>query len=329
MKFKQKPFYLLMVLALLAGLIGFQSAQPAEAALPADLFFSEYIEGGSFNKAIEIYNGTGMPIDLSDYQLELYSNGDSSTTKIVILSGILATGEVFVAAHGSANAAILAQADLTNNTVVNWNGNDAIALRKISTDSFVDVFGVIGTDPGTSWGTGDYTTHDHTLVRDPDICGGDPDGTDAFDPSIEWISFAKDTTTEIGSHTSNCAPDFFPERFIISEYVEGSSNNKAIELYNGTGVDLNLQNYYVSLYSNGSTTPSNVLEWEVETILHAGDTYVVVNSAASETLKTYADTIHGITAFNGDDALVLFDNTSGEPIVRDSFGQRGVDPGSG
>ena len=34
-----------------------------------DLFFSEYIEGSSYNKALEIYNPTDSPVDLSQYQL--------------------------------------------------------------------------------------------------------------------------------------------------------------------------------------------------------------------------------------------------------------------
>ena len=196
MKSTQKPFYLLMVLALLAGLLGFQPAQPAEAALPTDLFFSEYIEGGSYNKAIEIYNGTGADVDLTNYDVELYSNGSATVSQSATLTGTLLNGDVFVIANEQAVQAILDQTDLIDSAVANWNGDDAIVLRAPD-DSVLDVFGVIGTDPGTSWGTGDYTTHDHTLVRDPDICGGDPDWTDAFDPSIEWISFDKDTTTEI------------------------------------------------------------------------------------------------------------------------------------
>ncbi len=33
-----------------------------------ELFFSEYIEGSSYNKALEIYNGTGVTVDLTNYQ---------------------------------------------------------------------------------------------------------------------------------------------------------------------------------------------------------------------------------------------------------------------
>ncbi|HPF90725.1 MAG TPA: lamin tail domain-containing protein, partial [Flavobacteriales bacterium] len=41
---------------------------------------------------------------------------------------------------------------------------------------------------------------------------------------------------------------------IISEYVEGSGNNKYIELYNGTSSNINLGLYQLRLYANGSTT---------------------------------------------------------------------------
>ena len=51
---------------------------PVQAAThTSDILISEYIEGSSFNKAIELYNGTGADIDLANYSLELYSNGAS------------------------------------------------------------------------------------------------------------------------------------------------------------------------------------------------------------------------------------------------------------
>jgi len=44
-----------------------------------DLFFSEYAEGSSNNKYIEIYNGTGTDVDLSGYSLSSCSNGCNTT----------------------------------------------------------------------------------------------------------------------------------------------------------------------------------------------------------------------------------------------------------
>ena len=54
----------IMLLAVLgaAWAIGPRSVQ---AAAPTELFFSEYIEGSSNNKAVEIYNGTGAAINLA------------------------------------------------------------------------------------------------------------------------------------------------------------------------------------------------------------------------------------------------------------------------
>lgn len=70
---------------LLAGLAALAVAATSWIAVPTasaaaanDLIISEYVEGSSFNKAIELYNGTDAAIDLSGYRLELYSNGSSA-----------------------------------------------------------------------------------------------------------------------------------------------------------------------------------------------------------------------------------------------------------
>ncbi|MFL6177709.1 MAG: lamin tail domain-containing protein, partial [Ornithinibacter sp.] len=104
---------------------------PASAAAPTDLFFSEYVEGSSNNKALEIYNGTGAAVDLAagGYSVQVFSNGAASAGTTVPLRGTLAAGDVFVLAQSLASAAILAQADLTSGAGL-WNGDDAITLGK-------------------------------------------------------------------------------------------------------------------------------------------------------------------------------------------------------
>ncbi len=181
----------------------------ASADAPTDLFFSEYIEGSSFNKAIEIYNGTGAAVDLSDggYRLELYSNGSSTVSNSMALSGVLNNGEVFVAAHASANATILAVADAKNSATINWTGDDAIVLRKGgAAGDILDVIGQIGTRPATEWGSGLTSTADNTLRRKAAIIAGDTNGTDAFDPSVEWDGFAADTFDGLGAHPGLVTP---------------------------------------------------------------------------------------------------------------------------
>ena len=55
-----------------------------------DLFISEYVEGWSNNRALEIYNPTNAAVDLSDYRLERYSNGATAAqdNQKVDLSGL-------------------------------------------------------------------------------------------------------------------------------------------------------------------------------------------------------------------------------------------------
>ena len=73
----------------------------------SELFISEYVEGSYQNKAIEIYNPTNATIDLSDYQLERYSNGSTSSAAggITQLSGMLASGDVWIITNGDTDTA--------------------------------------------------------------------------------------------------------------------------------------------------------------------------------------------------------------------------------
>ncbi len=170
---------------------------------PDAVFFSEYLEGSSNNKALEIYNATGADLDLSDIHIGLYSNGSSTIGNQVTLSGTLANNEVYVIAHNQAAQEIKDVADLLNG-VTNFNGNDAIVMRRLSTDTVLDSIGQVGFDPGASWSDNGVSTKDMTLVRKPDICSGDTNPDDEYFPSLEWIAYPKDTFTYLGSHTSNC-----------------------------------------------------------------------------------------------------------------------------
>jgi uncharacterized protein len=176
------------------------------AAAPTELFFSEYIEGSSFNKALEIYNGTGAAVDLgtSGYNVQMFFNGSATPGLTISLTGALANGDVYVLAQTTASAAILAQADQTSSA--SWyNGDDAVVLRKGTT--VIDVIGQIGSDPGTEWGTGVGSTADNTLRRMAAICAGDANGSDAFNPAAEWNGFATDTFDGLGAHTADCSDE--------------------------------------------------------------------------------------------------------------------------
>jgi 2',3'-cyclic-nucleotide 2'-phosphodiesterase / 3'-nucleotidase / 5'-nucleotidase len=180
------------------------------SAVTSDLFFSEYIEGSSFNKALELYNGTGRDIDLSGYTIVQFNNGASQTggtAYALQLSGTVANGDTYVIANNQAVQEIKNAADLvTTNSVVNFNGDDAIVLFKnydstTRQGTMLDSIGVIGTDPGTAWTGNQVSTVDQTLVRKSSILAGDTNGSDAFDPSVQWTTLGKDTITNLGTHT--------------------------------------------------------------------------------------------------------------------------------
>ena len=268
---KRTRLALLLVFGMLAALLP-MAVVPAGAAAP-DLFISEYIEGSSFNKAIEIYNGTGGAVDLSVYTVELYSNGAASPSQSVTLSGTLADGDVFVISHASADAAILAVADVTSSLVINFNGDDAVVLRKSGV--VVDAFGQIGFDPGSQWAGGGQ---DDTLRRMVDVCAGDTNPDDAFDASVEWDTFAQNTFDGLGSHTANCGGTTTVTDLFMSEYIEGSSFNKAIEIYNGTGGAVDLSVYTVELYSNGAASPSQSVA--LSGTLADADVFVLAHDSA-------------------------------------------------
>ncbi len=168
------------------------------------IFISEYVEGSSFNKAIEVYNATHETVDLADLELRKYVNGSSSPSSAT-LTGSLPPYGVAVFTSDNSGAADLV-ADLTSRGVpyttlslLTFNGDDALALCEVGGD-VLDIIGEIGLDPGTAWGSGSITTQNDTLRRKASIIWGDTDGSDAFDPANEWDGFPEDDFSGLGAH---------------------------------------------------------------------------------------------------------------------------------
>jgi uncharacterized protein len=115
-----------------------------------------------------------------------------------------------------------------------------------------------------------------------------------------------------------------PGELFISEYVEGSGNNKAIELFNGTGadVDLGAGDYQLRMFFNGNTSAG--LTVALQGSVPAGTAFVLAHSGADPAVLALADQIAGGGFFNGDDVIQLVK----AGVIIDTFGQVGVDPGS-
>ncbi|HKV11540.1 MAG TPA: lamin tail domain-containing protein, partial [Thermoanaerobaculia bacterium] len=184
----------------------------------------------------------------------------------------------------------------------------------------IDSLGQIGVDPGTEWGTGTASTADNTLRRKSTVCTGDANPNDTFTPSTQWDGFATDTFSGLGSHTAACGGT--ATELFLSESVEGTSNNKALEIYNGTGTAKSLSGYTVEIYFNGSATAGSTIALTSSGSIPAGGVWVLAHSSA--VLGITPNQTSGSLTLNGDDAIVL--KKSG--VVIDSLGQVGVDPGT-
>ena len=215
----------LLVLTTLIGSMSF--AQDC-----SELFISEYVEGWSNNKSLEIYNPTSAAIDLSQYMVIRYSNGSTTATasNAVQLTGTVAAYDVYVATLEKLDTAgtgqeapvwdsLQARTDgfycpvYSVSNAFYWNGDDAIVLAKgvtsdIANSVAVDIFGKIGEDPGTAWtsvspfnGPGLEVTKDHSMIRKSTILIGQTNPViSLFDPLMDWDSIPAVYTDATGTY---------------------------------------------------------------------------------------------------------------------------------
>ncbi|MBE0641486.1 MAG: lamin tail domain-containing protein, partial [Bacteroidales bacterium] len=179
-----------------------------------DLFFSEYIEGSGYNRALEIYNGTGQTVDMHDYAIWKNFNGSNWDGVYQFpLGTTLAQGDVLVVAHAQADTAILAQADIVlanadYSFMMGYTGDDVRALVKFHNGD-TTILDYIGSetleDPGWSWRVGDdwEGTFNHSLVRKSFIDRGQvywniAAGVD--NNTSEWEVYGLDDFSHLGWH---------------------------------------------------------------------------------------------------------------------------------
>jgi len=179
-----------------------------------NLFFSEYAEGSSNNKYVEIYNPSSSSVNLSNYQIKGTNNGTAwgdNGERELALTGTLASNSVYIICTDAADQNILDKANLAlpYESPVHYNGNDAIAIFGVDSSGnftvIMDVIGVQSSDPGPAgWNVAGVTgaTKDHTLVRKSSITKGNTNwensaGTSASDS--EWEVKDVDDWTSLGT----------------------------------------------------------------------------------------------------------------------------------
>lgn len=158
----------------------------SSAQTPTDLFFSEYIEGSGNNKALEIYNPTDHNIDLNNYYVARYSNGNSTYGEggLTHLTGTLAPYSTFLLVNGQTTStssspacslilqAMANQLDGVYPAPTYMNGNDAISLFRTPNGENptgtnitpVDLIGQIGLGNAITAETGWSYVKDSTLT---------------------------------------------------------------------------------------------------------------------------------------------------------------------
>lgn len=255
-----------------------------------ELYFSEYVEGSFNNKALEIYNPTTQAIDLSGYRIIRWSNGNNIYDPItsIQLTGTINAKDVAVIVVDLQNCALTGadtcvfqelkdKADLfvcpvyEESNALYHNGNDALSLNKTdgvstaygATGTFVDIFGLIGEDPGQSWTNtspftqsagGAYWTRDKTLIRKSGVTSGLTTNpgvpyTGAWNPTVQWDTLSRNTFNHLGWHSCQCgdAPNgvLSVENGKVTLYPNPANSNlyissteamiESIEIYDLTG----------------------------------------------------------------------------------------------
>lgn len=167
------------------------------SGLCTDLFFSEYVDGSTFSKGLEIYNPSGSAsADLTEYTVKTFNNGSNVANHELELTGTLGPGEVLTIANPDATSDLAQLADVLDDVTL-FNGNDATTLERNGV--VVDVLGVVGENPGEGWPVNDVTMLHNTLVRNPDVTSGSPDWSVVQN---QWMDYPENTFDFFGEHTA-------------------------------------------------------------------------------------------------------------------------------
>ena len=292
----KKNYLLTLILAFTVVFVS--SAQVTE------LFISKYAEGSSNNKFLEIYNGTDATISLSDYAFPTVSNAPSTPGVYEYWNKFtegaeIAPGDVYVIAHPSADASILAQSDQTYQYLS--NGDDGLALvggvtydaaGEVTGYTILDWLGDWQGDPGSGWEVAGVSnaTANHTLTRKSTVCG----------PNNDWAASAGTNATD-------------------SEWIVGESNSgwDTLELYVINDID-DLSSFGVGSANNGGGTDGQEFTFPADAV--SAGTFIYVASEVDQftAFFGFAPTYNAgsVMSINGDDAIELFENGS----VSDTFG---------
>lgn len=326
----KKSRFIQLFAALILGLVSFSTAQ-------AQLYFSEYAEGSSYNKCVEIYHCGDATLDLTDWEYHSYQNGSTTAGYIIALDGIqssLAPGEILVICNPGAvtnSSLTISNVDLFSNSI-QFNGNDAVALYNAATGTYSDIF-------GDASSTSNFAKDD-TWRRSCDVVTANTfpgsnsttnwDNSPAKDDLSGFGTFSGCESCPMADGGEGCefvrGDESCP---MITGYLEGTGFNKCIEITNPTCDTICLSNIRYKAFHNGADSANPTYQrtlGDFKDFLLPGETFVICHPDADSVTLLVADTTWTGIQHNGDDALALWNINTGSYC--DIFGTIGEDPGT-
>ena len=292
--------------------------------LAENLFFSEYAEGTSDNKYLEIYNPTSDTVDLTNYALARVSN---APTNIGVYeywndfnSGVVVLPfDVYIVADQDADSIILSQADMTFGSLS--NGDDGFALvygnnpgTPMSPSAggyqILDWIGDWNGDPGQGWDVSGVSnaTRNHTLVRKCPVSQGDNSwsnaaGTDAL--NSQWIVLSQNDWTNIGFHNT-CICDSTTNSYtsIFDTICNGLSIIVGSNTYDSTGV---YSDTFLAFNGCDSIVSTNLIVLSTAAISSVNNQTICLGDSASVGTSTYYTEgvyLDTLISSNGCDSIV-------------------------
>ena len=196
-----------------------------------ELFISEYLEGSSNNKAIEIANFTGQTINLDSYTIARNTNSGTAWGESLQLTGEIADGEVHVIARGNADDEITSNSNqLSSSDAISFNGDDPVGLFKDNT--LIDIFGFFN---------GDNNYANSTYIRNENILNPNTN----FNIE-EWVGYPTNTFEYLGFHNQNLSIEenifidlkIYPNPITDNVLFIKSKSNYFYEIFDVKGVRL-------------------------------------------------------------------------------------------
>ena len=262
------------------------------------------------------------------------------------------TSDFYVGGNGSAPARYSSNGEYVENSVFNSSSRNGMQAFQLDGKDHLAVYTYRPDGVSSGNMTGMVYVYDVSDAENPTIVGETPlMGADVSTYSSihgsakavvngdgTYNIYGLDGVNGLAAYTNAAEPvyvDTPSDKVFFSEYIEGSGNNRALEIYNGTDSTVTLVNYRIAQAHAGNW--QNFHEFKEGATIEAGGVYVLLNadtpdsvfnnSLADEVLEYQGATsetpFDNPTHFTGKKALAIIhvDPVSDDTTWTDVFGE--------